>query len=76
MTVPAGGIAHVEVRTQLAVKPRAFLNKHGKHRVGLVFVAEKKLGNTLYRGGKRIAITRQCLAAEGEVLDEGTMGYG
>ena len=38
---------------------------------GVVFLAEKQLGNTLYRAGKRIQLRWQCLDAEGAVLAEG-----
>ena len=67
--------AHFEVRRALVVKARAF-EKKGKHRVSLVFRAEKRLGNTLYRNGRRIGIQWQLLDAEGGVLSKGAMRYG
>ena len=73
--VKAGDTVQVEVRDWIGLNTRAVFKK-GKHRVGLVFMAEKKLGNTLYRDGKRISIRWQCLDDEGEVLDEGPMRYG
>ena len=73
--VKAGETTHVEVRNWLGVDTRAVF-KRGKHRVGLVFLAEKKLGNTLYRDGKRITIQWQLRDALGEVLAEGPMRYG
>ncbi len=75
LEIKADATTHFEVRTALVAKARAF-EKKGKHRVGLVFQAEKRLGNTLYRAGKRIGIQWQCLDAEGEVLSEGAMRYG
>ncbi len=81
VTVKADATTHVDVRSKLTVRTRAFLAKNGKHRVGLAFVAEKRLGHTLYRDAKRIAITWQCLGADGAageatVLAEGAMEYG
>ena len=73
--VKAGETAHVEVRDWIGLNTRALFKK-GKHRVGLLFLAEQKLGNTLYRNGKRIAIRWQCLDAQGEVLADGPMRYG
>jgi len=73
--VKAGETVHVEVRDWIGLNTRAVFKK-GKHRVGLLFMAEKKLGNTLYRDGKRIAITWQLRNDLGEVLDEGPMRYG
>lgn len=64
-----------DVKTGLKMNTRALFRK-GKHRVGLLFMAEKKLGHTLYRNGRRIPIEWQCLDAEGEVLAKGTMRYG
>ena len=75
LEVKAGDTVHVEVRDWIGLDTRAVFRK-GKHRVGLLFLAEKKLGNTLYRGGKRIGIRWQLRDALGEVLDEGPMGYG
>jgi hypothetical protein len=73
--VQADETVHVEVRDWIGLNTRAVFKK-GKHRVGLLFLAEKKLGNTLYRGGKRIGIRWQLRDALGEVLDEGPMRYG
>ena len=73
--VKAGETTHLEVRQWIAVNARA-CEKKGKQRVSLVFQAEEKLGNTLYRHGKRIGIRWQCLDDEGTVLDEGPMRYG
>ena len=73
--VKAGETAHVEVRDWIGLNTRAAFKK-GKHRVGLLFLAEKMLGNTLYRDEKRIAIRWQCLDVQDEVLAEGPMGYG
>ena len=63
------------VRGWIGLNTRNGVRK-GQHRVGLVFMAEKKLGNTLYRNGKRIAIRWQLLVALGAVLAEGPMRYG
>ncbi len=73
--VTADETTHCAVRTGLVVKARAFERK-GQHRIGVVFQAEKRLGNTLYRRGKRIGLTWQCLNADGDVLAEGAMRYG
>lgn len=73
--VKAGETVHVEVRDWIGLNTRAVFRK-GKHRVGLLFMAEKKLGNTLYRDGKRITIQWQLRNLLGEVLDEGPMRYG
>jgi hypothetical protein len=75
IAVKAGAVTHVDVRQQLLARGRAF-QKKGTYRVGLVFQAEKKLGNTLYRDGARIDITWQCLDGEGATLTEGPMKYG
>ena len=64
-----------DVKTGLKMNTRALFRK-GKHRVGLLFMAAKKLGHTLYRNGRRIPIEWQCLDAEGEVLAKGAMRYG
>ena len=40
----AGETVHVEVRDWIGLNTRAVFKK-GKHRVGLLFMAEKKLGN-------------------------------
>lgn len=74
--VAAGETTHVDVRRAPAAQVRAFRAKNGQHRVGITFVAEERLGHTLYRGGTRIALTWQCLDAEGAVLAEGGMQYG
>lgn len=76
LTVNAGEATHIAVRQKLEVRARGLVNKKGQHRVGVVFVAEKKLGNTLYRDGKRIDITWQCLDENGDVLTDGTLKYG
>ena len=75
LEVKAGETVHLDVRRKVAVNARAFTKK-GKHRVGLVFQAEKRLGNTLYRKAKRIDIRWQCLDKKGSVLAEGKMRYG
>ena len=75
LVVTAGAVTHFDVRQKLGVRARAF-QKKGTYRVGLVFQAEKKLGNTLYRDGARIDITWQCLDEEGATLSEGPMKYG
>ena len=73
--VKAGESTHFKVRQWIAVQARAF-EKKGKQRVSLVFQSEKKLGNTIYRAGKRIDIRWQCRDDEGVVLAEGPMRYG
>lgn len=73
--VKAGEATHCEVKRSPDLRTRA-IQKGGTYRVGLAFVAEKRLGSTLYRNGKRITITWQCLDAEGEVLAQGPMRYG
>ena len=73
--VKASETVHVDVRGWIGLNTRNGVRK-GQHRVGLVFMAEKKLGNTLYRNGKRIAIRWQLLDALGAVLAEGPMRYG
>ena len=75
LEVKAGETVAFEVRAKIVVKARAFTKK-GKRRVGLVFMAEKRLGNTLYRKGKRIDIGWECLDAKGKVLADGKMRYG
>ena len=75
LEVTKGETTHFAVHTKLQVRTRAVVRR-GKHRVGLVFMAEKGLGNTLYRNGKRIPIQWQTLDADDEVLGEGTMRYG
>ena len=75
LEVRADDTTHFAVRTELRVRARAIQRK-GKHRVGLVFQAEKKLGNTLYRDGKRIPIEWQLLDGSDEVLSKGKMRYG
>lgn len=50
----------LDVHESLRVTTRATFNR-GQHRVGLAFEAEKKLGHSLYRDGKRIGIRWQCL---------------
>lgn len=75
LKVKEGETTHFEVRTKVVARARA-IQKKGKHRVGLIFQAEKRLGNTLYREGKRIAIEWQLLDENDEVLSKGTMRYG
>jgi hypothetical protein len=75
LEVKQGETTHFGVRTALGLKTRAFENK-GKHRVGLAFQAEPRLGSTLYRAGRRIAIRWQLLDDEGTVLSDGPMRYG
>ena len=55
----AGKSVALDVLEAPKVRARAFLAKNGKHRVGLVFQSEKRLGQTLYRDGKRITIRWQ-----------------
>ena len=76
LVVKTGEQVRFEVRERLNVRARGFTNLKGKRRVGLVFIAERRLGNTLYRKGRRIAITWQCVDAEEKVLAEGPMRYG
>jgi hypothetical protein len=73
--VKAGETVHFPVCETLEVNARA-REQRGKRRVALVFVAEKGLGNTLYRKGKRITIRYECLDAEGDVVGAGNMNYG
>lgn len=67
--------AHCAVRQGLGLLTRWF-SKKGRQRVALSFLAEKRLGNTLYRDGRRIAIRWELLDAEGAVLASGPMRYG
>ena len=75
LEVKAGETVHFDVRRKIAVNARAF-RKKGTHRVALVFQSERRLGNTLYRKGKRIDIRWQCLDGKDDVLSEGKMRYG
>ncbi len=75
LVVEAGKVVTVTVRERIGVRARAF-EKRGKHRVALAFESEKGLGHTLYRAGRRIDITWQCLDAKASVLAKGTMRYG
>ena len=75
LTVKAGETVNLDVRQKITVNARAFTKK-GKQRVALVFQAERRLGNTLYRNGKRIDIQWQCLDKKGALLSEGGMRYG
>lgn len=75
LVVKAGETTPFRVQGRIKVRARAF-EKHGKHRVGLAFQAEKRLGHTLYRDGLRIGITWQCLDADRKVLSKGAMRYG
>jgi hypothetical protein len=75
LVVKAGETVHLAVKRTFGVRARAF-EKKGQHRVALAFQAEKRLGSTIYRDGKRISIQWQCLDAEGAVLGDGPMKYG
>jgi hypothetical protein len=75
LVVKPGETVPFRVQERLHVRARAF-EKNGKHRVGIAFQAEKRLGHTLYRDGLRIAITWQCLDAKKKVLSKGAMRYG
>lgn len=75
LTVTAGQTVQLDVRRKLVVKARAFTKKD-KQRVALVLQAERRLGNTLYRNGRRIQIQWQCLDKQGRVLSKGKMRYG
>lgn len=76
LEIEAGARTRLDVRQRIEVRARAFRAKNGQHRVGLIFVAEEKLGHTLYRDGARIGIRWQCLDDEDAVLAEGAMEYG
>lgn len=75
LTVKAGQTVHLDVRRKIVIEARAFTKKE-RQRVALVFRAEQRLGNTLYRNGKRIHIRWQCLDEHDHVLSEGKMRYG
>lgn len=75
LVVKAGETVHFEVRSRIALQARAFA-KGAKHRVALVFKVEPRLGTTLYRSGRRIDITWQCLDDKMKVLAKGAMRYG
>jgi hypothetical protein len=75
LQVQAGKTVHLDVKRKIAVHARAFTKKN-KQRVALVFKAEPRLGNTIYRNGKRIDIEWQCLDVKGAVLSQGNMRYG
>ena len=73
--VEAGETVHLDVKTRLALKAQ-MLFKWDEHHASLVLLAEEKLGNTLYRKGKRIALCWECLDEADTVLAEGPMKYG
>jgi len=73
--VKAGETLDIDVRDKIVLKTGAIVRK-GKLRLSLAFQVEPRLGTTLYRNGKRMAIGWEGLDAKGAVLTDGTMRYG
>ena len=75
VTVEAGKTLRLDAAETLVTRGRTFTVK-GSRRVGFSFFSEKKLGNTIYRNGRRIAIRWTALDGSGKVLADGAMAYG
>ena len=75
LRVEAGKTVRLDVRRTLRLQTRAKRAK-GALQVSLAFVAEPKLGHTLYRDGTRIPIGWECLDERGEILAHGPTTYG
>ena len=75
LTVTAGTTIRLGVKETLTTRGRTF-SINGTKRAGFSFVAEKRLGNTIYRDGARITIQWNALDAGGTVCAEGPMAYG
>ncbi len=59
------------------VRFRGHVKRHGKElRLGFAIQGVDKRGLSVYRAGKRVAVTYKLMSAKGRVLAKGKMNYG